>query len=71
MATKPAKRSTASKSKRHVGDVLGISRATPSLPRKKSTATKRRGVKGIELTRSRRSMKRAGVVGGVRVRGRG
>ncbi len=70
MPTKSAKRSSASK--RH-GEVLGIGRATKSLPRvKKSTATKRRRVKGIELTRARRrTMKRAGVVGGVRARGRG
>ena len=56
------------KAKKHVGDVLGISRARvpASVPR----ATKDRGgnPKGIEVTRRKRT-KRAGVVGGVRGRG--
>ncbi len=59
------------KPKKHVGDVLGISRARvpASVPR----ATQDRGgnPKGIEIERpSRRRTKQARVVGGVRGRGR-
>jgi hypothetical protein len=58
------------KAKKHVGDVLGISRAR--VPKSVPRATKDRGgnPKGIELTRTRRKMKPAATVGGVRVRGR-
>ena len=57
------------KKKKHVGDVLGISRAR--VPKSVARATKDRGgnPKGIELPRPRRKTKRAAVVGGVRVRG--
>jgi hypothetical protein len=57
------------KSKKHVGDVLGISRAR--VPAGVPRATKDRGgnPKGIEVTGPRRRTKRAAVVGGVRVRG--
>jgi hypothetical protein len=62
-ATSPAK------AKKHVGDVLGLSRARvpASVPR----ATRDRGgnPKGIELSRPKRATKRVKVVGGVRVRG--
>jgi len=55
--------------KKHVGDVLGISRAR--VPKSVPRATKDRGgnPKGIEVGRPRRRSKRAGVVGGVRGRG--
>jgi hypothetical protein len=58
------------KSKKHVGDVLGISRAR--VPAGVARATKDRGgnPKGIEMAGPRRRTKRAGVVGGVRGRGR-
>ena len=59
-----------SRTKKHVGDVLGISRARvpASVPR----ATDDRGgnPKGIELDRPRRSTKPMRAVGGVRGRGR-
>lgn len=75
-AAKPARQSknaktTASRPKKHVGDVLGISRA--KVPADVPRATTKRGgrPKGIELpAASRRGMKRARVVGGVRGRGR-
>ncbi len=58
------------KTKKAVGDVLGIShaRVPASVPR----ATKDRGgnPKGIEISRARKKLKRAAVVGGVRGRGR-
>ena len=56
------------KTKKGVGDVLGISRSTVRKPVKKRSAAGRRP-KGIEVGRSR-TTKRAGVVGGVRGRGR-
>ena len=53
--------------KKHVGDVLGISRATA----KASVPSRGGRPKGIEITRPRRSgLKPAKVVGGVRGRGR-
>ena len=61
----------ASSVKKHVGDVLGISRAR--VPKDVPRATKDRGgrPKGVELGGTRRTgLKRAGVVGGVRGRGR-
>lgn len=57
--------------RKHVGDVLGISRAR--VPKDVPRATKARGgrPKGIEISATiRRAPKRAGVVGGVRGRGR-
>lgn len=58
--------------KKHVGDVLGISRArvSKSVPRASGDRPKR--LKGIEVGTSprRTGLKRAGVVGGVRGRGR-
>ena len=56
-----------SRPKKHVGDVLGLSRAR--VPEHVPRATKDRGgnPKGIEVGRRRRT-KRAGVVGGVRGR---
>ncbi|MDP3720306.1 MAG: hypothetical protein Q8T13_21290 [Acidobacteriota bacterium] len=63
---------TATKSaKKHVGDVIGISRAR--VPKDVPRATTDRGgrPKGIEIgTTTRPTAKRAGVVGGVRGRGR-
>ena len=56
------------KAKKHVGDVLGISRSTVRKPVKGKSKTSRRP-KGIEVSRPR-AAKRAGVVGGVRGRGR-
>lgn len=65
-------KATTSRTKKHVGDVLGIGRArvADDAPR---ASTKRGGrrPKGIELPRlSRSGLKRARVVGGVRGRGR-
>ena len=61
---------TAAKSvKKHVGDVIGIGRAR--VPKDVPRATKDRGgrPKGIEVSKTtRRTLKRAGVVGGVRGR---
>ena len=56
----------ASHSKKHVGDVLGISRAR--VPAHVPRATKDRGgnPKGIEVSRPRTGMKRSRTVGGVR-----
>ena len=57
--------------KKHVGDVLGISRAR--VPKDVPRATTDRGgrPKGIEIpTTTRRAPKRMGVVGGVRGRSR-
>jgi hypothetical protein len=54
------------KTKKHVGDVIGISRSTVRKPVKSAPG---RRAKGIEVAPPR-SMKRAGVVGGVRGRGR-
>ena len=62
---------TAKSVKKHVGDVLGISRAR--VPKDVPRATRDRGgrPKGIEIpTTTRRAQKLAGVVGGVRGRGR-
>ncbi|HSK10423.1 MAG TPA: hypothetical protein VK911_12665 [Vicinamibacterales bacterium] len=58
------------KAGKHVGDVLGISRAR--VPKEVPRATSDRGgrPKGIELPARRKPVKRAGVVGGVRGRGR-
>jgi hypothetical protein len=57
--------------KKHVGDVLGISRSKVKAPiASKSTGSRRRAT-GIELPKAAsRTTKRAGVVGGVRGRGR-
>ena len=57
------------KVKKHVGDVLGISRARVKSKTVRATTGKKKGrPKGIEVaTRSR--LKRAKVVGGVRGRG--
>jgi hypothetical protein len=52
--------------KKHVGDVLGISRARVS----KSVPSGGGRPRGIEITTAPRRMKRAKVVGGVRGRGR-
>lgn len=61
----------AKKSEKHVGDVIGISRSKVKAPiAGKSTGSRRRSA-GIELPKvSSRGMKRAGVVGGVRGKGR-
>lgn len=63
---------TATKSvKKHVGDVIGVGRAR--VPKDVPRATTDRGgrPKGIEIgTSTRPTAKRAGVVGGVRGRGR-
>jgi len=58
------------KTKKHAGDVLGISRAR--VPKSVPRATRDKGgnPKGIEIDRPRRRMKRAATVGGVRGRGR-
>jgi hypothetical protein len=64
-------KTTASRPKKHVGDVLGISRAR--IPADVPRATPKRGgrPKGIELPRAGRAgTTRARVVGGVRGRGR-
>jgi len=54
------------KAKKHVGDVLGISRAR--VPAHVPRATKDRGgnPKGIEVSRPRTSLRRSRTVGGVR-----
>jgi hypothetical protein len=57
------------KTKKHVGDVLGISRARVPKSVKRATTDRGGNPKGIELPRPRRKMKRAATVGGVRVRG--
>ena len=57
------------KTKKHVGDVLGISRARVPAHVPRATKDKGGNPKGIELDRPRRRMKRAATVGGVRVRG--
>jgi len=56
-------------SKKHVGDVLGISRAR--VPAHVPRATEDRGgnPKGIELGGRKRTTRRARTVGGVRARG--
>lgn len=68
---KPANRDSARKSsKKHVGDVLGISRARvpPDVPR--ATADRGGNPKGVEIGRARRRTQRlARTVGGVRGRG--
>jgi hypothetical protein len=57
--------------KKHVGDVIGISRSTAKAPIAGKKTSSRRRSPGIELPKaSSRTMKRAGVVGGVRGRGR-
>ena len=55
-----------SKPKKHVGDVLGISRAR--VPADVPRATKDRGgnPKGIEVAGKRRTVRRSRTVGGVR-----
>jgi len=55
--------------KKHVGDVLGISRARVPAHVPRATKDKGGNPKGIELDRPRRPAKRARVVGGVRGRG--
>ena len=68
-AAKASAAASPAKPKKHVGDVLGLSRARvpASVPR----ATRDRGgnPKGIELSRPKRPTRRARTVGGVRVRG--
>lgn len=60
----------AGKSK-HVGDVIGLSRARVPKHVPRATADRSGNPKGIELPRSgRTTMKRVGVVGGVRGQGR-
>lgn len=55
---------------KHVGDVIGLSRARVPKHVPRATADRTGNPKGIELPRSRRTMmKRARVVGGVRGRG--
>jgi hypothetical protein len=55
---------------KHVGDVIGLSRARVPKHVPRATADRSGNPKGIELPRSRRAtMKRARVVGGVRGRG--
>lgn len=57
--------------KKHVGDVLGISRSKVKAPIASKSTSSRRRTTGIELPKvSSRGMKRAGVVGGVRGKGR-
>jgi hypothetical protein len=67
--TTPSTASSAKGSeKKHVGDVLGISRARVSKSVPSGGGKKR--IKGIEITtRGRAGLKRARVVGGVRGRG--
>ena len=71
-ATAQRKQTTTTKrAKKHVGDVLGISRAR--VPDEVPRATTDRGgrPKGIEVAGAKRPrLRRAGVVGGVRGRGR-
>jgi hypothetical protein len=62
------KTKTKTKTKKHVGDVLGISRARVPAHVPRATKDKGGNPKGIEVGRRRRT-KRAGVVGGVRGRG--
>ncbi len=69
-AGKTAK-TTTKQVKKHVGDVIGVGRAR--VPKDVPRATTDRGgrPKGIEIgTTTRPAAKRAGVVGGVRGRGR-
>ena len=57
--------------KKNVGDVIGISRSKVKAPIASKSTSSRRRASGIELPKvSSRGMKRAGVVGGVRGRGR-
>ena len=57
--------------KKAVGDVLGISRARVPKDVPRATSDRAGRPKGVELTRAARpTVKRAGVVGGVRGRGR-
>jgi hypothetical protein len=57
------------KTKKHVGDVLGISRTPARATAARPTKSGRRRPTGIDVAPPR-PMKRAGVVGGVRGRGR-
>ena len=62
---------TTARPKKHVGDVLGISRARFSADEPRPVSKRGRRPKGVELPGASRSrLKRAGVVGGVRGRGR-
>jgi hypothetical protein len=58
--------------KKHVGDVIGLGRSKVKAPIASKGTSSRRRVTGIELPRlsSSGGAKRAGVVGGVRGRGR-
>lgn len=57
--------------KKHVGDVIGLSRSKVKAPIASKGTSSRRRASGIELPKvASRGMKRAGVVGGVRGRGR-
>ena len=58
------------KAKKHVGDVLGISRARVPSTAGRATSDRGGNPKGIEVGGARRRTKRASVVGGVRGRGR-
>ncbi len=56
---------------KHVGDVIGLGRSKVKAPVPSKSTGSRRRAEGIELPKaSSRTMKRAGVVGGVRGRGR-
>jgi len=56
--------------RKHVGDVLGISRARVPKGTPRATRDRSGNPKGIEISGRRRHLKRATVVGGVRGRGR-
>jgi hypothetical protein len=58
-----------SRAKKHVGDVLGISRAQAPIAGPPAAKDRGGNPKGLEVSRPRQRMKRAGVVGGVRGRG--
>jgi hypothetical protein len=65
VATKQSNRT-----KKPVGDVLGISQARVPSGTPRATRDRSGNPKGIEIERRRRTTKPAGVVGGVRGRGR-
>ncbi|RPI50097.1 MAG: hypothetical protein EHM55_22245 [Acidobacteria bacterium] len=58
------------KTKKHVGDVLGLSTARVRASAPRGTKHRRGSPKGIEVSPARHHTKRAGVVGGIRGRGR-
>ncbi|HKE88519.1 MAG TPA: hypothetical protein VKB50_32400 [Vicinamibacterales bacterium] len=64
-----SKSQSKSQSKKHVGDVLGISSTRFRADRPRATKDRGGNPKGIELPRRRSTMRPARVVGGVRGRG--